>query len=287
MKAKIGVIGGSGIYNIEGIKLVENVNVNTPFGKPSDNIAICEIDEKNVAFLPRHGKGHRYLPTEVPYKANIWALKKLGVEWIISISAVGSLKEDVKPREWVIPDQIIDRTKFRDQTFFGNGVVGHIPFSEPFCGILREKIINVLETKEVKIHNKGVYVCMEGPAFSTRAESFLYKSWGADVIGMTSIPEAKLSREAEISYSTIAMVTDYDCWKEEEEEVSVAMVIENMKSNVEHIKRYITDLVKSIDIKEISPFKNTVKNSVMTDKSLIPYDIKENLKVLYGDYFDG
>ncbi len=143
MKAKIGVIGGSGIYNIEGIKLVENVNVNTPFGKPSDNIAICKIDEKNVAFLPRHGKGHRYLPTEVPYKANIWALKKLGVEWIISISAVGSLKEDVKPREWVIPDQIIDRTKFRDQTFFGNGIVGHIPFSEPFCGILREKIIKV------------------------------------------------------------------------------------------------------------------------------------------------
>lgn len=286
MKARIGIIGGSGIYNIEGIKFVENVNVNTPFGKPSDNINICEIDGKNVAFLPRHGKGHRYLPTEVPYKANIWALKKLGVEWIISISAVGSLKENIEPREWLIPNQIIDRTKFRSHTFFGNGLVGHIPFSEPFCEVLREKIIKVLNTKEIKIHNSGVYVCMEGPAFSTKAESFLYRSWGADVIGMTSIPEAKLAREAEISYATIAMITDYDCWKEEEEEVSVAMVVENMKSNVEHIKAYITDLVKSIDVDEVSPFKNTVKYSIMTDKSFVPYETKENLKILYGDYLD-
>ncbi len=286
MKTKIGIIGGSGIYNIEGLKIIEEKDIMTPFGKPSDTILISNVEEKQVAFLPRHGIGHKFLPTEVPYKANIWALKNLGVEWVISISAVGSLKEDVHPKEWVIPDQIIDRTKFRNQTFFGSGIAGHIGFSEPFCKQLRSYINNVLDNKEVNIHKKGVYVCMEGPAFSTKAESFLYKSWDADVIGMTAIPEAKLAREAEMSYATIAMVTDYDCWKEEEEDVSVSMVIENMRYNTENIKKYLKDIIKNIDINQDSPFKGSVSNSIMTDNSLIPKDIKDKLRILYGEYFD-
>ncbi len=284
METKIAIIGGSGIYNIDGLQIIEEKTIPTPFGDPSDSIVICEIEGKRVAFLPRHGKGHRYLPTEVPYKANIWALKSIGVEWIVSISAVGSLKENIHPKEWVIPNQIIDRTKFRDQTFFGNGIVGHIAFADPFCNNLREQIIKVLENKDIKIHKSGVYVCMEGPAFSTRAESFLYKSWGADVIGMTSIPEAKLSREAEISYATIAMVTDYDCWKEEEEEVNVSMVMENMNTNTQKIKSYIKDIIKAINTNTNSPFKGCAKYSIMTDKSTIPYNTKEKLKLLYGDY---
>ncbi len=286
MNTKIGIIGGSGIYDIEGLNTIDTKQIHTPFGLPSDDIIIADLEGKNVAFLPRHGKGHRYQPTELPNKANIWALKSLGVEWIISISAVGSLKEGVHPKEWVIPNQIIDRTKFRDQTFFEGGIVGHIPFSEPFCEELRKKIINILENKDIKIHKNGVYVCMEGPAFSTKAESFLYKSWGADVIGMTAIPEAKLAREAEMSYATIAMVTDYDCWKEEEEEVSVSVVIENMKYNTEKIKKYLIEIIKSINIDMDSPFKGSIKNSIMSDKTTIPQETKDKLRLLYGKYYD-
>lgn len=283
MKTKIAIIGGSGIYNIDNIKLLEEKDIKTPFGNTSDTISIFEINGKQVAFLPRHGKGHRYLPTEVPSKANIWALKSLGVEWIISVSAVGSLKEKIQPREWVIPDQIIDRTKFRDHTFFGNGIAAHIGFGEPFCEELRSKIIKVLENKDINFYKDGVYVCMEGPAFSTKAESFLYKSWGADVIGMTAIPEAKLAREAEMSYSVIAMVTDYDCWKEEEENVSVEMVVEHMKHNTGKMKEYISDIIDEIDINSDSPFKGTVRSTIMTDMNLIPYEVKQNLDIIIGE----
>lgn len=285
MNVKIGIIGGSGIYNVKDFELIEEKEIKTPFGSTSDLIKIFNINNKKIAFIPRHGKGHIFLPSEVPYKANIWALKSLGVEWLISISAVGSLKENLHPGDWVIPEQIIDRTKFRENTFFGNGIVSHISFAHPFCDNLRNKIISTLKNKDIKIHENGVYVCMEGPAFSTKAESNLYRSWNADIIGMTAIPEAKLAREAEISYATIAMITDYDCWREEEEDVNVSMVLETMELNTKKIRKHLKSIISAIDENECSPFKGSNKFSIMTDSKFIPEKIKKDLKII-GDYFN-
>jgi len=238
-QAKIGVIGGSGLYDIEGMGEVEEVDIKTPFGKPSDTIVVGKLEGVRVAFLPRHGRGHRILPTEVPNRANIYALKSLGVERIIAINSVGSLKEKFKPGDLLIPDQLIDRTRNRVNTFFGEGIVAHIPFGEPFCPVLSQVIYQAAKDAGATVHQGGTCVVIEGPAFSTRAESLLYRSWGADVIGMTALPEAKLAREAEICYAIIACITDYDCWHRRHEAVTAEIILNQLRQNIDTAKRII------------------------------------------------
>ncbi|MEC7983729.1 MAG: S-methyl-5'-thioadenosine phosphorylase, partial [Myxococcota bacterium] len=234
MTKRIGIIGGSGLYKMEGLTLLREVELDTPFGKPSAPFIISKLDgvDAELVFLPRHGIGHVFTPSEVPYRANIYGMKLLNVEWIISISAVGSLQEEIVPGHVVVIDQFIDRTKNRASTFFGNGIVAHIAFGDPVCSSLRSYLLEAAKETDATVHDGGTYVCMEGPAFSTRAESNLYRSWGAKVIGMTNIPEAKLAREAEISYATLAMSTDYDCWHEGHDDVTVEQVIAVVKANV-------------------------------------------------------
>jgi len=288
IKAELGIIGGSGTYSIEGINIISELNIKTPFGKTSDPIKIGTFDGKtNIAFIARHGKGHRLLPTEIPSKANIFALKQVGVKHLVAISAVGSLKKELKPTDVVLPDQIIDRTKHRDATFFGNGIVGHIPFGEPFCPALKQFVQNKLEELEVTVHSNGTYVCMEGPAFSTKAESNLYRSWGASIIGMTAIPEAKLAREAEISYMTVAMVTDYDCWYEEEEAVNVSMVEKNMATNGQTIAKLIKKIATDYEAeKPGTPFENGSEFSIMTAKDTMNKKTMKQLAPLFGKYWN-
>jgi 5'-methylthioadenosine phosphorylase len=233
---KIGVIGGTGLYDIEGFTNKQEIDIDTPFGKPSDKIITGELCGKKIAFLPRHGKGHRILPSELNQQANIWALKSLGVEYCIAFTAVGSLKAKIAPKDIVLPDQIIDKTKHRPLSFYGNGIVVHVPFAEPFCEDLRHLVKDAAEKVDCKLHFGGTYVCMEGPQFSTRAESNLHRSWGASVIGMTAIPESKLAREAEICYASVALATDYDCWHEEEEDVTSDAVMAIVKENSETVK---------------------------------------------------
>ncbi len=284
-KARIGVIGGSGVYEVENLTILDEVMVATPFGLPSDKIIIGKFgDSENVAFLPRHGKGHRYLPTEVNSKANIWALKYIGVEKIISISAVGSLKEEIHPGDIVIPDQLIDRTKSRPNSFFGNGIVGHVPFAEPFCPDLRKNLIDAVEKLGYELHKSGTYVCMEGPLFSTKAESHLYRSWGASLIGMTALPEAKLAREAEMCYATIALPTDYDCWHESEESVTVDMVVKQMIENVKKAKEIIKNVVGIISKERNCLCKDAAANAVMTAPEYISYEAYKKLELFYGKY---
>lgn len=288
---KFGVIGGSGVYELNKIKITDEISINTPFGLPSDNIIIGEINNKKIAFLPRHGKGHRFLPTEVPSKANIYALKSIGVEKIISISAVGSLKEEIRPTDIVIPKQIIDRTKVRDLSYFGNGIVGHISFADPFCEDLRNEIIKLtrefFEKNKInkRIFTEETYLCMEGPQFSTRAESHLYRSWGCGIIGMTAIPEAKLAREAEICYATIALPTDYDCWKEHEAAVDINMVLEYMKENNKTINELLPYILENLGEDRKCGCVNAAQFAIMTKKDLIPNETKRQLDLLYGKYF--
>jgi len=244
-KAKIAFIGGSGLYDIEGAKLIEQLDIETPWGKPADRIDIVDFNGVIAAFLPRHGRGHVHAPHQLNFRANIAALKMIGVEEIIAFSAVGSLKEEIPPMDFVLPDQIIDRTKSRQATYFEDGVVGHVGFADPFCGRLHEIILPVAKELGLKMHSGETLICMEGPAFSTRAESRLYRSWGAGVINMSTIPEAKLAREAEICYAVICMSTDYDCWHESEEDVTVEMVVNNMNTNSAHAKQ----LVKALALK--------------------------------------
>lgn len=285
-KVKIAVIGGSGIYEIDDLQVIEEKSINTPFGEPSDKIVIGQFDEGHkIAFLPRHGKGHRILPSEVNSRANIYALKSLGVERIVSISAVGSLKKEIEPRHIVIPSQIIDRTKNRPSTFFGEGIVGHVPFAEPFCSDLSNYLYQGIEKLGFTIHRDETYVCMEGPAFSTKAESNLYRSWNAGIIGMTALPEAKLAREAEMCYSIIAFATDYDCWYEEEESVSVELVIQNFKANIEKAKMIIKSLIATIPLESHCNCSSAAQGSIMTDLSLVPPKRKKDLELLYGKYF--
>jgi len=282
---KLAVIGGSGLYNIEGLKDVRELKVKTPFGNPSDAIVIGKLGGHEVAFLPRHGRGHRILPTEVNSQANIWALKSIGVERIISVSAVGSLRKDYKPMDLVIPDQVLDRTRRLPNTYFGNGVVGHITFAEPFCEELRQSALGATKGLEIKVHNKGTLVCMEGPAFSTLAESNLYRSWKMDIIGMTVLPEAKLAREAEICYATLAFVTDYDCWHGEHESVTVDMVVANLLKNVDNAKKIITRLVPEVPEGERTcPCASALQNAIMTDKKKIPAAARKKLGLFLGKY---
>jgi 5'-methylthioadenosine phosphorylase len=270
---------------MEGIQPLEELEVPTPWGLPSDKVTIADVRGESVAFLPRHGKGHRYLPHEVPSYANIWALKSLGVQQIISVSAVGSLTEGFAPGEFVLCDALVDKTCRKPGSFFGQGVVGHVGFADPFCAGMCEAIAGVLRGYGHPHHVSGTYVCMEGPAFSTRAESNLHRSWGAALIGMTAVPEAKLAREAEICYATIAMVTDYDSWKTDHESVSVEMVIKTMKSNTAAIQRMIPDIVGALKGRDDCVCRHAAKNAIMTDLALIPYDVRRRLALFYDRYW--
>ena len=287
-QATIGVIGGSGLYRMEGMTDVEEIAVKTPFGDPSDVITLGKVDGVPMAFLPRHGRGHRITPTEIPVRANIWALKSLGVEWVISVSAVGSLREHIAPRDLVIPNQLFDRTKSRINTFYEGGVVVHCTFAEPFCSTLSQLLLEAArELGDVKVHNGGTYVCMEGPLFSTKAESLVYRSWGMDIIGMTALPEAKLAREAELCYATIACVTDYDCWHESEESVTVEMVIGNLSANVANAQRILRNVAHKIPADRTAntcECPTALSSAIMTNASLIPAEAKEKYRLLIGKY---
>lgn len=283
-EVKLGVIGGSGLYQIEGLSSVQEIKVSTPFGDPSDAITVGDLEGMGVAFLPRHGKGHRINPTEIPARANIYALKSLGVEWIISVSAVGSLKEDIHPVDLVIPNQLIDRTKSRVNTFFGDGLVAHVGFAEPFCPVLSHILYQIASEAGARVHNGGIYVVMEGPLFSTKAESSLYRSWGASVVGMTALPEAKLAREAEICYATLAFVTDYDCWHDTCETVTIEMVIQNLRRNVEMSKKILKRAVSQIPKKRECQCAIALKNAIITAPEVIPATMKEKLRLLVGKY---
>jgi 5'-methylthioadenosine phosphorylase len=283
-QAKIGVIGGTGLYDIAGLTDIEEVNIKTPFGQPSDAFTIGKLDGVSIAFLPRHGKGHRISPTEVPSRANIYALKSLGVERIIAICSAGSFKEEIKPGDLLIPDQLIDRTRSRVSSFFGQGIVAHIPFAEPFCPELSQILFEAAREAGASVHQGGTYLVMEGPAFSTRAESRLYRSWGADIIGMTALPEAKLAREAEICYAVIGCVTDYDSWHEANEPVTVDVILNTQHKNVDTAKRIIKLAVTRIPEKRDCECATALKTAIVTDKAVMPAEQKEKLNLLIGRY---
>ena len=283
-QAKIGVIGGSGLYSIEGLTDIATVDIDTPFGKPSDTITTGKLDGVGVAFLPRHGKGHHLTPTEVPYRANIYALKSLGVEWIISVAAVGSLKSGLKPGDLIIPDQIIDRTKNRVSSFFDGGIVAHVIFAEPFCPSLSQLLYQTAKEIDPTATEGGTYLAMEGPAFSTRAESHLYRSWGASIIGMTAIPEAKLAREAEICYATVAGVTDYDCWQDNSEPIPIDVIIETLSRNTHKMREIIKLAVDRIPVERHCRCSSALKTAIVTEPEMIPAEKKTELKLLIGKY---
>ncbi|WP_319419495.1 S-methyl-5'-thioadenosine phosphorylase [Pleurocapsa sp. FMAR1] len=289
VEAKIGIIGGSGLYKMDALKDVQEIKLSTPFGDPSDVLIVGEIEGATVAFLARHGRGHHLLPSELPFCANIHAMKQLGVEYIISASAVGSLKEEARPLDMVIPDQFIDRTKNRESTFFGEGLVAHIAFGDPVCPNLASVLANAVESldlSELNLHRGGTYVCMEGPAFSTKAESYLYRSWGATVIGMTNLTEAKLAREAEIAYATLALVTDYDCWHDDHDSVTVEMIIDNLQKNAINAQLVIKETVKRLNAKPPESMAHSaLKYAILTPPDKIPAATKEKLALLTKKYF--
>jgi 5'-methylthioadenosine phosphorylase len=280
----LGVIGGSGLYEMEGMKNVRNVRVRTPFGDPSDALVVGEIGGRTIAFLPRHGRGHRIPPSQINFRANIYAMKKIRARWVISLSAVGSMKKGIRPGDIVVVDQFFDHTRSRLNTFFSDGIVGHIPFADPVCPALSE-IAHFSARKVVKrSHRGGTYLCMEGPAFSTRAESRIYRKWGVDVIGMTNMPEAKLAREAEICYVTLALATDYDCWHESEEDVSIESVLAVIRQNVENSKRIIRDIAGRLPGKGGCGCGETLRYAVITDPKKIPAAARKRLSLLIGKY---
>ncbi len=282
---RIGIMGGSGLYHIEGFTEQEWVKVKTPFGSPSDELLTGRLEGREIVFLPRHGRGHRILPSELNHRANIWALKKLGIAWIISVSAVGSLQRKYKPCDVVLFDQFLDRTKQSTaHTFFGNGIVAHIAFADPICEELRRILLKAARALKAPVHDGGTYVNMEGPAFSTRAESLANHEQGYDVIGMTNLGEAKCAREAEIAYATMAMVTDYDCWKTDEAHVTVEMVIANLNKNAATAKELIARAIPEIPTEPNWPCHSALKNAVLTDKKLWPAKTKQNLKPILGKY---
>ncbi len=286
-QAKIGVIGGSGLYKIDGLTDIEEVNTDTPFGKPSAPITIGRLEGVGIAFLPRHGKGHHISPTEVPYRANVYALKSLGVERIIAINTVGSFKQEIKPGDLVIPDQIIDRTRSRVNSFFNQGIVVHIPFAESFCPVLSQIVFDAAKETGASVHPKGTYVAMEGPAFSTKAESRLYRSWGADIIGMTALPEAKLAREAEICYAIIAGVTDYDSWQEKSQPITVDVILNILRQNTDTIKKIIKLAVARIPEQRDCSCAIALKDAIATAPKFMPTEQKKKLNLLIGKYLKG
>lgn len=287
-QAKIGIIGGSGLYQMDALQDVEEVRIDTPFGSPADALIVGTLEGMPVAFLARHGRNHHLMPSELPFRANIYAMKQLGVEYIISASAVGSLKEEVKPLDLVVPDQFIDRTKNRISTFFGEGIIAHIGFGDPVCPNLASilaDVVSSLDLPNVSLHRGGTYVCMEGPAFSTKAESHLYRSWGATVIGMTNLPEAKLAREAEIAYATLALVTDYDCWHPEHDSVTVETVIKYLQQNATNAKKIIQATVRRLS-EELpsSPAHSALKEAILTPLDQAPAPTKQKLALLLEKY---
>jgi 5'-methylthioadenosine phosphorylase len=287
-ETRIGIIGGSGLYKMDALKNIEEVQVQTPFGSPSDALIVGTLEGTRVAFLARHGRNHTLLPSELPFRANIYAMKQLGVEYLISASAVGSLKEEVKPLDLVVPDQFIDRTKNRVSTFFGEGIVAHIAFGDPICknlaGVVADAIAS-LNLPDVTLHRSGTYVCMEGPAFSTKAESNLYRSWGATVIGMTNLPEAKLAREAEIAYATLALATDYDCWHPAHDNVTVDMVIANLQRNAVNAQKVIQETVRRLsENPPPSDAHSALKYAILTNLEKAPAVTKEKLGLLLKKY---
>lgn len=286
-QAEIGIIGGSGVYNMEGLQRKRETHVATPFGRPSDAYVTGELDGRRVAFLARHGRGHRLLPSELNFRANIYGFKKLGVERIISLSAVGSLREDFKPMEMVIPDQFFDRTQTRISTFFGNGLAAHVSFADPFCPSVQAALEKACTGAGVSFHRGGTYVCMEGPAFSTKAESNVYRAWGMDVIGMTNLQEAKLAREAEICYATLAMVTDYDCWHPAHDAVTVEQIYEALQRNAENARKIIRLTVQQLPGERTCNCGSALKHAFITDRKQIPAATKKKLALLVGKYLKG
>ena len=285
-KVGIGVIGGSGLYEMDGLEVLEERQIETPWGDPSDAFIIGRLEGREVAFLPRHGRGHRLLPSELNFRANLYGMKVLGVEWILSVSAVGSLKIEYEPTDIVVPDQFYDRTRHRVDTFFGDGLVAHVSFADPVCERLRGWMVQGAIEARAKVHDGGTYVCMEGPLFSTRAESELYRSFGFDVIGMTNLQEAKLAREAEMSYATLAMVTDYDCWHDEEDNVSGVAVMEVIQQNVKTAREAVRASIRRIPVGEQSPYRGVLAESLITDPERISEETLKALDPIVGPYLN-
>ena len=285
-KAIIAIIGGSGLYEMDGMSNLESVEMDTPFGKPSDAIALGSLDEAPVAFLPRHGRGHRLNPTNIPVRANIYALKSLGVQRIISVSVVGSLKEEFAPLDLVVPDQLIDRTRQRENTFFDEGMVVHVAMADPYCPVAGRIMERSARELGITVHPAGALVVIEGPAFSTRAECFMYQSWGADIIGMTALPEAKLAREAEICYSTMAWVTDYDCWRQETEPVTTEMVVGNLNKNVATSKELLRRVIPRLDGERDCDCASALKNAIISPPPGVSDAFKRKMAPLVGNYLD-
>lgn len=283
--AEIGIIGGSGLYEMEGVTEAHDVAVETPFGSPSDRIVLGTLEGRAVAFLPRHGRGHRILPSEINFQANVFALKSLGVERILSVSAVGSLKEAYAPLHMVVPDQFVDRTFKRATTFFGRGLVAHVAFARPFCADLGRVLVAACGTAGATVHEGGTYICIEGPQFSTRAESELYRSWGMDIIGMTNLQEARLAREAEICYSTLAMVTDYDCWHPDHDAVSLRQILENLSTNAATAQKVLRAAVRALPrTARGCECATALAHALVTAPELVPASLKAELAPLIGKY---
>ncbi|MGH9629634.1 MAG: S-methyl-5'-thioadenosine phosphorylase [Bryobacteraceae bacterium] len=285
MKAQIGIIGGSGLYAMPGFEAEEQAAIETPWGAPSEKYVVGKLAGREVAFLSRHGIGHRISPTELNFRANIYGFKKLGCEKIISLSAVGSLKEEHRPLQFVIPDQFVDRTRGRASTFFGEGLVAHISFADPVCTDLARTIYSSCQSQSVEAKLGGTYLCMEGPAFSTKAESNLYRSWGMDVIGMTNLQEAKLAREAEICYATVAMVTDYDCWHPDHDAVTVSEIIDNLRKNAENAGKVVTAAVSAMPEGRKCKCGSALAHALITDRKAVPKKTLKKLELLVGKYF--
>jgi 5'-methylthioadenosine phosphorylase len=283
-RASVGVIGGSGLYAMSGLTDTREIRVKTPFGDPSDAIVLGTLEGKRVAFLARHGRGHRILPSEINYRANIYAMKLLGVERVISVSAVGSLKEDLRPGEFLVPDQFFDRTKNRASTFFGDGLVAHVAFAHPTCGQLSGVLADACVHEAVKVHRRGTYVCMEGPQFSTLAEAHVHRQLSFEVIGMTNVTEAKLAREAEICYATIAMITDYDCWHLEHESVTAAQIIATLNQNAENAQKVLRTAVRELPAGHSCKCGSALQHALVTDLKIVPKTTKKRLAAILGKY---
>ena len=279
----IGVIGGSGLYQLAGLTEVRHVKVETPFGDPSDEYLMGELEGRTLVFLPRHGRGHRFSPSELNYRANIHGFLQLGARWVFSVSAVGSMREEIRPGDMVIVDQFYDRTKGRQATFFGDGVVGHVPFADPICPNLAEVVVKAAESVGARFHRGGTYICIEGPQFSTRAESRIYRSWGVDVIGMTNVTEAKLAREAGLCYTTIAMATDYDCWHQDEEDVSVSSVLEILRHNVDTARQVIARAALAVPAERSCACADAPRHAVITDRGSLNAQTRRKLALILGE----
>ncbi|MCX8072619.1 MAG: S-methyl-5'-thioadenosine phosphorylase [Candidatus Binatia bacterium] len=280
----LGVIGGSGLYEMAGLESVQHVQLSTPFGHPSDDFVIGTMGGVRLVFLPRHGRGHRLLPSEINYRANLWGMKHLGVEWLVAVSAVGSLREEIRPGHLVVPNQFIDRTSRRPSTFFGSGIVAHVSFADPVCPELAALVVEAARSAGGTVHDSGTYLCMEGPQFSTRAESHLYRQWGAHVIGMTNVQEAKLAREAEICFATLALATDYDCWHESEADVAIGDVLRILQQNVSLARAVITAVASCLPLPRRCVCANALEHAVITDRSRIPEHLWHDLRPLLAKY---